>query len=79
MWTAGSSGPAFLEICFMVSYHRAFPLSQHSNAFSSDLTIAALRVLLSRSNGQRRETDACSTLYKQVYEAALGCHGMSPR
>lgn len=63
----------------MVSYHVALPLSQHTNACCSDLTLAALRILLSRSGGQRKESDAYHTLYKQVYEAALGCHGMSAR
>ncbi|KAF9488832.1 hypothetical protein BDN71DRAFT_1424417 [Pleurotus eryngii] len=69
----------------LISILSKFPTDVDSRVFWSsvlrdllyDLTIAALRVLLSRSNGQRKETDACSTLYKQVYEAALGCHAFT--
>ncbi|KAG9218298.1 hypothetical protein CCMSSC00406_0009890 [Pleurotus cornucopiae] len=69
----------------LISILSKFPTDVDSRVFWSgvlrdllyDLTIAALRVLLSRSNGQRREADACSTLSKQVYEAALGCHAFT--
>ncbi|KAF4581686.1 hypothetical protein EYR40_002698 [Pleurotus pulmonarius] len=69
----------------LISILSKFPADVDSRVFWSgvlrdllfDLTIAGLRVLLSRSGGQRKESDAYHTLYTQVYEAALGCHAFT--